>query len=52
MRNCSAICAEMVEGMVGVEEVPGDMVTATTSAIIFALVKWLDQKLLNQIPSS
>ena len=49
MRNCSTICAEMVEGTVGVGEVQGDVADATTSGIIVAHVKSLDQKLLNQV---
>ena len=52
MRNYSAICADMVVEMVGVEEVQGDMANATISGIIVALVKSLNPKLLNQIPNS
>ena len=52
MCNCSAICAEMVEGTVGVGEVQGDVATAAISGILVILIKSLDQKLLNPTPNS
>ena len=52
MRNCSAICAEMVVEMVWFGAVQGDAAGAAKSGIIVALVKLLDQNLLNRIPNS
>ena len=52
MRTCSAICEEMVLETIGVVEVRDNVVIATTSGIIVALVKLLDQKLSNRILTS
>ena len=46
MRNCSAICAEMVVQMVEVGEAQGDAASAIISGIIVAHVRSLNQELV------